>query len=95
MSLYKGDNTEAFGNNLLTINVNNITGHTITKAEVRIGSILKTFNNPSFPLTVNLSEEETDVLNYTNDAYIALYDEEGRKKTAEGTVIIKAQKRRV
>lgn len=95
MSLYKGDNTEAFGGNLLKINLIDDNGYEITKAEIRIGSILKTIENPIFPLNINLSEEESDILDYTNDVYVALYDSQGRKKTVEGTLRFKAQKRRV
>lgn len=95
MTLYKGDNTEAFGGNLLKINLINDDGVEITKAEIRIGIVLKTIESPQFPLYVNFNEEESDMLNYINDVYVALYDSQGRKKTVEGTLRFKAQKRRV
>lgn len=97
MTIYQGDNTAAFGGNFLTINISSETGvvPTITRAELKIGCICKTFENPVFPMTINLTEEETQKLQAQNSAYLAVWDIEGRKKTCQGTISFPASPRRV
>lgn len=94
VDLISGDNSEAFGQNLLRITLRDTAGlldnHTISKAELRIGGgIIKKFENPQFPLIINLSSEESSALAAgQNMAYLALWDEESRKLTAEGGQVI-------
>lgn len=98
MTLYQGDNTAAFGGNFLKINIVPEEGQpipTITKAELRIGCIHKVFENPVFPLTINLTEEESAKLQAQNTAYLAVWDIEGRKKTCTGNISFVTQARRV
>lgn len=97
MTIFQGDNTAAFGGNFLTINVSSESGvvPTITKAELKIGSICKTFTNPTFPLTVNLTEEETAKLSSVNTAYMAVWDINGKKKTCQGSLSFNTSARRV
>lgn len=96
MTLFQGDNTQAFGGNFLTINITSETPiPTITKAEVRIGCIYRVIKNPVFPLTINLSEEETEKLSTKNTAYMAIWDILNRKKTCMGSITIDTQPRRV
>lgn len=91
MAIHIGDDTDAFGFSFLTINLENASEYVITKAEVRIGPVKKIFNNPVFPLEVSLNQQETDKLNeYKNDCYMAIYDENNRKYTCEGTLTFKA-----
>ena len=90
-SVRKGDDTDAFGFSFLTINLENASQYVITKAEVKIGSIKKTFLNPTFPLQVSLNSSETDKLNEQNNmCYMAIYDSNNRKYTCEGTLSFKA-----
>ena len=92
MSIYKGDDTDAFDFSFLTINLENVQDYTITKAEVRIGPILKSFINPIFPLRVSLNRRETIQLSeYNNKCYMAIYDTSDRKYTCEGTLSFKAK----
>lgn len=94
--LYQGDNTQAFGGSFLKINlVSEEPIPEITKAEIRIGCLFKVISNPSFPLVINLNEEETSKLNTTNTAYMAVWDSLGRKKTCKGSITIQTQPRRV
>lgn len=95
--IYQGDNTAAFGGNFLTINLsyNGEVLPTITRAELKIGCICKNFQNPTFPMTINLNEEETAKLQTQNTAYLAVWDAEGRKKTCVGSLTINTQSRRV
>jgi len=97
MTIFQGDNTAAFGGNFLTINISSESEPipTITRAEIKIGCICKSFNNPTFPLTINLTEEETAKLSSTNMAYMAVWDIDGRKKTCQGSITIKTSSRRV
>lgn len=97
MTIFQGDNTAAFGGNFLTINISSESGivPTITKAELKIGCICKHFSNPTFPMTINLNEEETAKLSATNTAYLAIWDIEGRKKTCQGSISFPTNARRV
>lgn len=91
MSIHKGDDTNAFGFGFLTVNLDNPENHVISKAEIRIGVIIKTYNNPIFPLNISLNKQETELLNeYNNSCYMAIYDTMGRKYTCEGTLSFKA-----
>ena len=89
----KGDDTNAFGFGFLTVNVNGIEDYQVSKAELRIGILTKTFENPEFPLDVSLDKEETMKLNTCNgnDCYLAIYDVEGKKLTLDGTLRFNAK----
>ena len=87
-AIFKGDSTGSFGNTFLTIRAKGIPdGYVISKAKVKIGDLpVMTFENPEFPLKVNLSETQTRQLKAQNDCYLAIYDGDGRKKTCKGKV---------
>lgn len=91
--LYRGDDTNAFDRKFIRVNLENAEGLNISKAEFKCGSILKTFDNPTFPLEIELTSDETKKLNYSNACYLAIYDEQGRKVTCKGnfTFSTKAQ----
>ena len=97
MTIYQGDNTAAFGGNFLTISISSESGSvpTIKRAEIKIGCVCKTFENPSFPMTINLTEEETAKLSSVNTAYMAVWDVNGRKKTCQGSITFNTSARRV
>lgn len=97
-NIYQGDNTAAFGGNFMQINVSAGEGvpvPTITKAELKIGCFYKIIENPTFPLIVNLTEDETAQLKTENTAYLAVWDAQGRKKTCQGSLVINTNPRRV
>ncbi len=83
--IYRGDDTRAFNGRPLKITLKNADKKIITKAEFKCGSIVQTFENPQFPLMVWLSSEETTLLRPTNVCYLAIYDENGYKKTCKGS----------
>lgn len=85
MNIYKKDDTNAFDQKFLRIELENPSNLKILKAEFRCGKILKIFTDPKFPLDVDLTNEETDQLSYSNTCYLAVYDEFGRKRTCEGS----------
>lgn len=97
MTIFQGDNTAAFGGNFLTINLsyNGEVLPTISRAELKIGCICKSFQNPTFPITINLNEDETAKLQTQNTAYLAVWDIEGRKMTCVGSLTFNTQSRRV
>lgn len=84
--LYRKDDTDAFDQKFLKIELETLIDITISKVEFRCGQILKIFENPLFPIDVALSSEETAILSYTNTCYLAIYDEQGRKRTCEGSI---------
>lgn len=95
--IYQGDNTSAFGGNFLTINITSNFENlpTIKRAEIKMGCVCKTFENPTFPMTINLTEEETAKLSSVNTAYMAVWDINGRKKTCQGSITFNTSARRV
>lgn len=94
VNLIRGDDSQAFGQNLLRITLKDESGllnnHSISKCEIRFnGCVTKTFENPEFPLIINLTSEESDKLSVGgNKAVMAVWDELGRKVTPEGGQII-------
>lgn len=100
-NLTQGDNTRAFGQHLLRISLRDPDGilerHSISKAEIRFAcGLIKSFDKPTFPLLVDLTEEESQrLLVGDNTASLAVWDEEGRKVTPEGGQIIKVGARKV
>ncbi len=92
-----GDNTGAFGGNFLTINLKNETGTplVVSKAVFACGPVRIEFENPEFPLVVNLNEAQTAQLSCCNTVYLAVWDSEGRKRTCSGSINFKTQPRKV
>ena len=90
-TIYKGDDTGAFGSSFITINLDNPNDYEVSKVIFVCGCIQKSFNNPVFPLTINLSSEETEKLRSSNVCYLVAYDSQGRQKTCKGTLTFNAQ----
>lgn len=90
-AIFKGDDSGAFGNNFITINLDNPLGYPISKAIFVCGCIQKPFKNPVFPLTINLTSQETVKLRSSNVCYLVVYDSEGRQKTCQGSLTFNAQ----
>ena len=90
-NLYKGDDTGAFGNNFITINLDNPQEFVVTKAIFTCGCIQKTFDNPQFPIVINLSGKETERLRTQNVCYLVAYDSQGRQRTCKGTLTFNAK----
>ena len=100
-NLTQGDNTQAFGQHLLRITLsdpdNLLQNHSISKAEIRFAcGLVKTFENPVFPLIVDLTEQESQrMLVGNNTAVMAVWDELGRKVTPKGAQVINVGARKV
>jgi hypothetical protein len=98
----KGDDTNSFGNSFLVISLDEelvneeteevttvpITGTTslISKAIFQCGAIRKSFINPSFPLEIELTAQETKLLQENNTGYLKVYDADGKGLTCDGYV---------
>ena len=84
-SINRGDNTGAFGCEFLRIYLNNPNNLAIQKAIFQInGDLEKEYYNPKFPLKVNFTGAETELLQQVNFCRLALWDENGRRRTADG-----------
>lgn len=100
-NLTQGDNTAAFGQHLMSVILNDpdniLEGHSISKAEIRFAcGLKKTYENPVFPLAIDLTEEESNrMLVGGNTASMAVWDELGRKVTPKGGQIITVGARKV
>ena len=91
-AIFRGDDTDAFNQSFLRVNAQIPDSWTISKAEIKIGSLPKwTFDNPTFPLFINPSAEQTAVMASTNNIYMCVYDALGRKMTCQGTLTIKTK----
>lgn len=89
--IYKNDDTGAFGNNFITVNLDNPNDYEISRVVFVCGCITKNFDNPTFPIVINLSSKETATLKSSNVCYLVAYDSEGRQKTCKGTLTFGAQ----
>lgn len=86
MTRYKGDDTNAFGGNFITIDLVNPYEFEVSKAIFVVGCIKKEFEQPVFPLRVNFNSEESARLNFKNTAYLVVFDSEGRQQTCKGVL---------
>lgn len=84
-SINRGDNTGAFGSEFLRIYLNNPNNLYIQKAIFQINNDLeKEYIDPQFPLRINFTGAETELLHQMNYCKLALWDEHGRRRTADG-----------
>lgn len=92
----RGDDSNAFGFSFLTVNLKDSEQYPCSKAEIRIGNIIKTFDNPVFPIEIELNREETMALSEAgNKCRMAVYDMNGLKWTPEGGLCFKAEPKEV
>ena len=70
-SIYRFDDTAAFGQDFIIINAIIPDGWEISKAVWKAGNIVKEFQNPVFPIKINLTSEETGQLQSLNTCYLA------------------------
>ena len=83
---YKGDDFNAFGQEWALIEADIPEDWVVTKAELKVGNLPKmTFPDPVFPFPVSLESYQTSNLKDVNECFLAIYDEEGRKMTLEGS----------
>lgn len=90
--IFQGDDTGSFGGKLITINLYNPLNYQISKAIFVCECITKTYLNPTFPIEINFSSEETKQMRAINQCFLVVYDQQGRQKTCPGTLTLKSQK---
>ena len=91
VTIYKGDDTNAFGNNLIQINLDGADGLTISKVIFQCGTLQKTYVRPKFPIFIDFSSDETKRLDEDSVCYLQVFDEKGRRQTCETTLSFKAK----
>lgn len=96
--IIKYDSSAAFGNCLFKINRPEIPeGETISRISAQIGPLTKTYDNPSFPIDVQLTKQESAQLDHENPVNILVFDGEGNPQTAimKNRYIVVAGERKV
>lgn len=86
-TIYKNDDTGAFGGNFITIKLKGEIpeGYEISKAEIKIGNLpIVKIPNPVFPISLNLNQAQTRQLQQQNTIYMKVYDMDGRGITCKG-----------
>lgn len=90
MTIYQGDDLRAFGGTPIILEVENETGFPIKTLVFKSGNVIRTFEDlpefslPSFEIIIYLTEDETRILNKSQECYVACYDENGYKQTVKG-----------
>lgn len=93
-AVFTSDDTGAFGNNFITINLKNELNYPVSKVEFIInnGCILpKEYINPVFPLKINFDRTETVKFQPVNVCRLRAYDDKGLRKTCKNTLTFYAQ----
>lgn len=95
--IFMGDDTNSFSQDFILIEAefpDDTWAERVTRADFKCGNLpVMTFENPVFPITVNLSSAQTALLKNINNCYLAVYDENGLKQTCEGQLTFMARKR--
>lgn len=93
--IYKGDDTGAFGNNFITINLDNPQSYPISKILFVVNSGCgikpKEYKNPTFPIIINFTRQETSKFQDVNTAKLIAYDQNGLQYTCPQTLTFKAR----
>lgn len=84
---YKGDNSAAFNNHFLEIKLEKNEDEPMpSKVEFVVGSIIKPYDNPDFPIFVDFDEKESTKLCHINRGYLRAYDDKGQRMTCQGEI---------
>lgn len=86
---YKGDDTGAYGNNFITINLKNPLNYEVSKAQFVVNGgcpHLDPVENPQFPMVINFTSEQTLQMRATNVGNLVTWDSQGRQKTCKGSI---------
>lgn len=93
------DDTAAFGADWIEIYAefpDETWAERISMAQFKVGNLpVMTFDSPEFPIRINLTSEQTGLLKDVNNCYLAVYDENGLKRTCEGTLTFTTTRRKV
>ena len=89
-SIFKGDDIGAFGGSI-TIYLDNPNDYVISRVEFQCGCYYQNVDNPTFPLVFKPTREDTEKFAPDNSCYLRVYDSNGLRQTAQGTMVIHAQ----
>lgn len=86
--IYQGDDTNAFGQNFLEVELEDIPeGFTISKVGIKITNLdIIYIENPPVHFYLNLTSEQTELLTHKNSIKMIAFDEQGRQTTCEGGI---------
>lgn len=84
--IYKGDDTGAFDQHFIKIDITNPHDYAITKVVFQCGPIQKVYSNPTFPIYVDFTHNESQRLYQDSKCYLQVFDSKGRRQTCEGTL---------
>lgn len=95
--IFRGDDSSSFGKDWLEIHAefpDDTWAERVTMAQFKVGNLpVMSFENPVFPITINLTSAQTALLKDVNNCYLAVYDEEGLKQTCEGQLTFETKRR--
>ena len=103
-SIFKNDDTGAFGNDFIVIRRPKGLGDDIiiSRVDFKCGPLpVMTFlpregeETVRFPIRLNLTAEQTNLLNNTNYCYLKCYDKNGLGQTCEGPAVFRGKNREV
>lgn len=93
---YKGDDFDAFGQEWAEINLDVPEDWVIARAEFKVGNLpVMVFKHPEFPIRVSLDAQQTIDLKDYNTCTLAIFDENNRKQTCEGSWTFQAENKMV
>lgn len=94
--IYQGDDLRAFGGKPIILEITNETGVPIKKLIFKCENIIREFEDLEiftesyFQILIYLTNDETRILKKMNKGYVACWDENGHKMTAEGRLELEA-----
>ena len=92
-TMYKGDDTNAFDQNFIKIDIENSGNYEISKLVFQCGPVQKVYTNPTFPIYVNFTHTESLRLYQDSTCYLQVFDNKGRRQTCEGTLNFTAKQK--
>ena len=91
--VFRGDATNAFNQTFLRIEADFPSDWVVSRADFKIGNLpVMSFDNPEFPIDINLTSSQTKLLKDVNFCYLSLYDENDLKLTCEGTFVFETRR---
>ena len=95
--IYRGDDTNSFSQDFILIDAefpDDTWAERVSRADFKCGNLpVMVFENPVFPIKVNLSSAQTALLKDVNNCYLAVYDENGYKQTCEGQLTFQTRRK--
>ncbi len=91
MTITKGDTLPDF----ISIDIKNDTNVVINKMIVQIGVIQREYINPTFPVLLSFTSDESKLFSHKNTVDVAVFHGNGIKQTAKGVAEFYANSERI